>query len=259
MQIFQTDKIRNITNKDEINFESIGKRKTCVFVVTSDTNSTFDFLSTLFFSFLFIKLIKLADSMPDGQLPVETTLLLDEFTNIGRILDVEKKISTTRSRLLNICVIFQNIAQLKNRYDNDVWQEILGNMDTKICMGCGDILTAEYISEYLGVATVETNAVRKEAGFDGNFTYGVENISTNKRNLMNPDELLKMEHDREIIMERSKKPFVCKKFDYSNHPEASKLKDITQEELKEKFKENIEQNSKKIKQKNKVKYSFKDF
>ena len=63
--------------------------------------------------------------MPDGKLPVETTLILDEFTNIGKILDLQKKISTTRSRLLNLCLIFQNIAQLKNRYDNDVWQEIL--------------------------------------------------------------------------------------------------------------------------------------
>jgi len=63
--------------------------------------------------------------MPDGKLPVETTLILDEFTNIGKIMDLQKKISTTRSRLINICLIFQNIAQLKNRYDNDVWQEIL--------------------------------------------------------------------------------------------------------------------------------------
>lgn len=136
LQIFQMDKIRNITNKNEINFESIGTKKTCVFVVTSDTNSTFDFLSTIFFSFLFIKLIKLADSMIDGRLPVETTLILDEFTNIGRIVDFEKKLATTRSRAINIVMIFQNIAQLKNRYDNDVWQEILGNCSTKICMRC---------------------------------------------------------------------------------------------------------------------------
>ena len=134
LQIFQTDKIRNITNRDEINFENIGNKKTCVFVVTSDTNSAFDFLSTLFFSFLFIKLIKQADENPDGKLKVETSLILDEFTNIGRIVDFEKKLATTRSRGINIFMIFQNIAQLKNRYDNDVWQEILGNADTKICM-----------------------------------------------------------------------------------------------------------------------------
>ena len=163
LQIFQTDKIRNITNKDEINFENIGTKKTCIFVVTSDTNSAFDFLSTLFFSFLFIKLIKQADENPDGRLKVETSLILDEFTNIGRIVDFEKKLATTRSRGINIFMIFQNIAQLKNRYDNDVWQEILGNADTKICMGAGDILTAEYITQYLGVSTVETSAIRKEA------------------------------------------------------------------------------------------------
>lgn len=136
LQIFQTDKIRNITNKDEIKFENIGNKKSCVFVVTSDTNSTFDFLSTLFFSFLFIRLIKQADENSNGRLKVETSLILDEFVNIGRIVDFEKKLATTRSRGINIFMIFQNIAQLKNRYDNDVWQEILGNADTKICMGC---------------------------------------------------------------------------------------------------------------------------
>ncbi len=139
LQIFQTDKIRNITNKDEISFENIGNQKSCVFVITSDTNSAFDFLSTLFFSFLFIKLIKQADENANGKLKVETSLILDEFTNIGRIVDFEKKLATTRSRGINIFMIFQNIAQLKNRYDNDVWQEILGNADTKVCMRLSEI------------------------------------------------------------------------------------------------------------------------
>ncbi|MBP3254970.1 MAG: type IV secretory system conjugative DNA transfer family protein [Clostridia bacterium] len=258
LQIFQTDKIRNITNKDEINFEKIGNEKTCIFVVTSDTNSAFDFLSTLFFSFLFIKLIKQADENQSGRLKVETSLILDEFTNIGRIVDFEKKLATTRSRGINIFMIFQNIAQLKNRYDNDVWQEILGNADTKICMGAGDIMTAEYLTKYLGVATVSTNAIRKEAGFDGKFTYGMENVSTNKRNLMNPDELLKLDNNKEIVIVRGRKPFICNKYDYSKHIEVEKLEDVTLEDQKEKFKDNVE-NEKNKKQNKKVKYSFKDF
>ena len=257
LQIFQTDKIRNITNKDEINFESIGNKKTCVFVVTSDTNSAFDFLSTLFFSFLFIKLIKQADMNVNGKLNVETSFILDEFTNIGRIVDFEKKLATTRSRGINIFMIFQNIAQLKNRYDNDVWQEILGNADTKICMGAGDILTAEYITEYLGIATVETNAIKKAAGFDGKFTYGVENISKNKRNLMNPDELLKLDNNKEIVIVRGRKPFICNKYDYSKHDEAEKLEDMTVEEQRIIFKDNVE--SEKNKWQKQVEYSFKDF
>lgn len=256
LQVFQTDKIRNITNKDEIKFEDIGNKKTCIFVVTSDTNSAFDFLSTLFFSFLFIKLIKQADENPSGKLKVETALILDEFTNIGRIVDFEKKLATTRSRGIDIFMIFQNIPQLENRYDKNVGHEILGNADTKIFMGAGDIITAQFISTYLGVSTVETNAIRKEAGFDGNFTYGMQNISTNKRNLMNEDEILKLDNNKEIVIVRGQQPFICNKYDYSKHGEADKLEDMKLEEQMERFKDNVERNKAKNKY---AEYSFEDF
>ncbi len=108
------------------------------------------------------------------------------------------------------------------------------------------------------MATVETNAIRKEAGFDGNFTYGMENISTNKRNLMNPDELLKLDNNKQIVIVRGRKPFICNKYDYSKHSEAVKLEDMTLEEQKEIFKDNINYTKNK-KQGTKVKYSFKDF
>lgn len=87
----------------------------------------------------------------------------------------------------------------------------------------------------------------------------MENIATNKRNLMNPDELLKMDHDKAIVMVRGRKPFICNKYDYSNHPESHKLEDMTIEEQLEKFKENIEKNNKKEFEVKKPKYSFKDF
>lgn len=106
---------------------------------------------------------------------------------------------------------------------------------------------------------METNAIRKEAGFDGNFTYGMANVATNKRNLMNPDELLKMNHNQEVVMIRGRKPFVCNKFDYSQHEESKKLEDMTIEEQKERFKQNIEENKQKTIKTKKVKYSFKDF
>lgn len=121
----------------------------------------------------------------------------------------------------------------------------------------GDILTAEYITEYLGVATVETNAIRKEAGFDGNFTYGMENIATNKRNLMNADELLKLDNKKEIIMVRGRKPFICNKYMYIKHSDYELLEDMSIEEQKEIFKDNLYME--KNKETKKVKYSFKDF
>lgn len=121
----------------------------------------------------------------------------------------------------------------------------------------GDILTAEYITEYLGVATVETNAIRKEAGFDGNFTYGMENIATNKRNLMNADELLKLDNKKEIIMVRGRKPFICNKYMYIKHSDYELLEDMSIEEQKKIFKDNLYME--KNKETKKVKYSFKDF
>lgn len=108
------------------------------------------------------------------------------------------------------------------------------------------------------MATVETNAIRKEAGFDGNFTYGMENIATNKRNLMNPDELLKLDNKKEIVMVRGRKPFICNKYMYIKHSDFKNLEDITLEEQQEIFKENVQlERDKKVEKK--VKYSFKDF
>ena len=121
----------------------------------------------------------------------------------------------------------------------------------------GDILTAEYITEYLGVATVETNAIRKEAGFDSNFTYGMENIATNKRNLMNADELLKLDNKKEIIMVRGRKPFICNKYMYIKHSDYELLEDMSIEEQKEIFKDNLYMEKKK--ETKKGKYSFKNF
>ena len=96
---------------------------------------------------------------------ITSTDLINRGYGVGGIVDFEKKLATTRSRGIDIFMIFQNIPQLENRYNNNIGQEILGNADTKIFMGAGDILTAEYISKYLGVSTVETNAIRKEARF----------------------------------------------------------------------------------------------
>lgn len=149
LQIFQTKKVRQITDKSDIDLRAPGQEKCAYFCVTSDMDSTFDFVAGLFFSFLFIKLIRLADSNPSGKLDIETYFLLDEFPNIGKIPDFEKKLSTMRSRGVNTSIIFQSIAQLKNRYPNDVYQEILGNCDTKVCLGCSEMMSSEYVSKLL--------------------------------------------------------------------------------------------------------------
>lgn len=245
LQIFQTDKINAVTMKNDIDLESIGSRKSACFCISSDMDTTFSFLFSLFFSFLFIKLIRKADRNESGRLDNEVKLMLDEFTNVGKLLDIEVKLSTIRSRALSCIFIFQSITQLQNRYD--VWQELLGNCDTKLVFGCNDMLSATYVSDLLGVSTVETSAIRKEAGFDGKLTLGKQNLSISKRNLSNPDEIIKQNNDELIVIVRGKKALKLKKFDYSNHYLSKEMEEIKIEEYKKKLEinKNFIQNNRK--------------
>jgi len=199
LQIFQNKEVQHLTNIIDIDLTKPAKSKCAYFCITSDMNTTFDFLIGLFFSFLFIKLIDYADNNTTGRCNSEVFFILDEFSNIGQIPDFKKKISTMRSRGVHSAIIFQNIAQLKNRYPNEAWQEILGNCDTHLFLGCNDMLTAEYVSNLLGTATIETLGQNKTLRL---WDESLErlNYSSNRRNLMNPDELLRLPHEKEIII-----------------------------------------------------------
>ena len=188
-------------------------------------DSSRDFLVSLFFTFLFIKLVKYADSRIDGKSENEVFFFLDEFANIGEIPDFNKKISTVRSRGIALIPIVQNIGQIKNRYPMDSWQEIIGNCDIRLCLGAADILTAQYFSDLLGVTTVETQSIRKEGGIEGNLEYGQKNISTLKRHLLNADEILRLPHNQSLVNIRGNKPVLLEKMIYTEHELASKLED----------------------------------
>ena len=150
LQGFQNELVKQVTSETDIDLTLPAKEKCAYFVITSDMDGgTYDFLSSLFYTFLFIKLIRYADSQPNGRCDVDVFMLLDEFANIGAIPEFNKKISTARSRGIGIIPIIQNIAQIKNRYPNDTWQEVIGNCDTRLSLACTDILTAEYISSLL--------------------------------------------------------------------------------------------------------------
>ena len=188
-------------------------------------DSSRDFLVSLFFTFLFIKLVKYADSRIDGKCENDVFFFLDEFANIGEIPDFNKKISTVRSRGIALIPIIQNIGQIKNRYPMDSWQEIIGNCDIRLCLGAADILTAQYFSDLLGVSTVETQSLRKDGGIEGNLEYGQKNISTLKRNLLNADEILRLPHNQLLVNIRGNKPILLDKMIYTEHELASKLED----------------------------------
>ena len=122
LQAFQNEDLQKLTAESDIDL-TLPARKPCIYyVVTSDVDSSNDFLASLFFTFLFIKLVRYADSRPNGKCDVDVFCFLDEFANIGAIPDFNKKISTVRSRGIALIPILQNIGQLKNRYPNDLWQ-----------------------------------------------------------------------------------------------------------------------------------------
>ncbi|GHU78924.1 hypothetical protein FACS1894191_0590 [Clostridia bacterium] len=162
LQVFQNEKIRKITSFNEIDLELPAREKCAYFCITSDQDSAFDFLSSLFFSFLFIRLVRYADTKgKEGRCDVPVTFVLDEFPNIGNIVDFKKKISTIRSRSLQAIICFQNLGQLMNRYPDNEWQEILGNCDCQIALGCTDELTAKYLSDRTGEITIGVSSTSR--------------------------------------------------------------------------------------------------
>lgn len=214
LQIFQLNEIAAITERNDIDFLDLNNKKMIIYCIISDMDTTMSFLNSLFFSFLFIKTIRQADRNENKKLDRHLHIFLDEFANIGQIPDFQQKLSTIRSRAISCSIVCQHIAGLKALYPDDIWQGLIGNCDIKIIMGTNDLLTAQYISDTLGVATVETSSIRKEAAFDGMLDYGAESTSSIARNLMNKDEILRANNDEQIVIIRGYKAFKCKKLRY---------------------------------------------
>ena len=192
--MFQNRDICEITSHDEIDLELPGKKPCAYFCITSDQDSTFDFLSSLFLSFVFIKLVRYADQKCEGgALPVPVHVLGEELCACGVIPDLSRKISVIRSRNISMSCVFQNLAGLQNRYPLNQWQEILGNCDITLFLGCTDALTAEFISDRTGEASINVTSKAKQLN-----TWRVSNYSpqyretsgVGRRKLYTMDEVL---------------------------------------------------------------------
>lgn len=228
LQVFQNKLIRQITSYDEIDLTLPGKEKCAYFCITSDQDSAFDFLSSLFMTFVFIKLVRFADKHgKNGRLPVPVHILADELANTGAILELNKKISVCRSRGLSISCIFQNLPQMQNRYPDNQWQEIIGNCDTQLFLGCTDELTARFISDRSGEVSISVNSQAKQLNTwrVSNYTPEYrETSSVGKRKLLTPDEVLRLPLDQALVILRGQKILKVEKYDYTLHPESKKLK-----------------------------------
>ena len=228
LQVFQADLIKKITTRDEIDLELPGQQRCAYFLVNSDQDSTFDFLASLFLSFCFIKLVRYADKHCEGgELPVSVHILGEELTACGTIPDLARRLSVIRSRNISMSCVFQNLAGLQNRYPQNLWQEILGNCDAQLFLGCTDELTAEFISSRTGLASVAVSSKSKQLGTWRISNYTPEFRETSgvgKRPVLTPDEVLRLPITQALIIIRGQKVLKVDKMDYSKHPESKKLR-----------------------------------
>ena len=213
---FDSKEIAEVTSTDTINFEEIGNKKTAVYVISSDTHTAYDFLLTIFFSQMIQQLYNFADANENKRLKVPTYFILDEFANIGKVPDFDKKISTSRSRGISFSVILQNLDQLEAVYEKS-YETIMGNCDTHVFLGSNSYKTVEYFSKALGEKTIERDSIsiNKDRQY---FRTGLsKSDQVMARALMTPDELRRMDNDLCIIFEKGIKPVKANKFYYFKH------------------------------------------
>ena len=217
LSVFQNSLVDKITKYNEIDLELPGKQPCAYFCIISDSDSSLEFLSSLFFSTLFVRLTNYARRHGEnGRLPIKVNVCLDEFCNIGKILDFKKLISTVRSRGINCQVIAQSVAQLSDRYEKKEWEELIANCDLQLFLGGNDEMTAEYISHKCGVVTIglTNNQMPMPPLFSPilNSTKPYSQTRSNaQRALMLPDEVLRLSNDKCIVLLRGQKPLLLQK------------------------------------------------
>ncbi|NLC88251.1 MAG: type IV secretory system conjugative DNA transfer family protein [Clostridiaceae bacterium] len=212
---FDSKDIAEVTSTDTINFEDIGKKKTAVYVISSDTHTAYDFLLTIFFSQMIQQLYNYAD-LNGGRLQTPVFFILDEFANIGRIPDFDKKISTSRSRGIQFSVILQNLDQLEAIYEKS-YETIIGNCDTHVFLGSNSYKTVEYFSKALGEKTIfrQSKSTNRDKHWHKQGYSDSEQLMA--RALMTPDELRRMDNDDCIIFEKGIKPVKARKYYHFTH------------------------------------------
>ena len=229
LHVLNNSTIQKVISYSEIDLELPGKQKCVYFILVSDQDTTFSFVSSLFFSCLFVKLIRYADQHGiDGRLPVPVQVIGEEWCNsIGYLKDLTKKISTIRSRGCYLTLCIQNLPQLENRYPDNQWLELVGNTDLFVFMGCSDEVTAKYISDRAGECSVCVESQSRMLGSWRISNYTPEfrkTASTGRRKLLTPDEVLRLPLDECLVILRGQKVLKLKKLDYTKLPEYKKLR-----------------------------------
>ena len=214
LAVFDIAELREVTSYDELELDTLGDRKTALFLIMSDTDDSFNFLISMCYTQLFNLLCEKADDVYGGRLPVHVRCLIDECANIGQIPKLEKLVATIRSREISACLVLQAQSQLKAIYKDNA-DTIIGNMDTSIFLGGKEPTTLKELVAVLGKETIDTYNTGENRGREISHSLNYQKLG---KELMSQDELAVMDGGKCILQLRGVRPFLSDKYDITKHP-----------------------------------------
>ena len=214
LAVFDIAELREVTSYDELELDTLGDKKTALFLIMSDTDDSFNFLISMCYTQLFNLLCEKADDVYGGRLPVHVRCLIDECANIGQIPKLEKLVATIRSREISACLVLQAQSQLKAIYKDNA-DTIIGNMDTSIFLGGKEPTTLKELEAVLGKETIDTYNTGESRGRETSHSLNYQKLG---KSLMSQDELAVMDGGKCILQLRGVRPFLSDKYDITKHP-----------------------------------------
>ena len=214
LAVFDIAELREVTSYDELELDTLGDRKTALFLIMSDTDDSFNFLISMCYTQLFNLLCEKADDVYGGRLPVHVRCLIDECANIGQIPKLEKLVATIRSREISACLVLQAQSQLRAIYKDNA-DTIIGNMDTSIFLGGKEPTTLKELAAVLGKETIDTYNTGESRGRETSHSLNYQKLG---KELMSQDELAVMDGGKCILQLRGVRPFLSDKYDITKHP-----------------------------------------
>ena len=211
---FDISELREITSYDELELDTLGDKKTALFLIMSDTDATFNFLISMIYTQMFNLLCEKADDVYGGRLPVHVRCLIDEAANIGQIPNLEKFVATIRSREISACLVLQAKSQLKAIYKDNA-DTIIGNMDSQIFLGGSEKTTLKDLNEVLGKETIDMYNTGESRGSQQSYNMNYQKLG---HDLMSMDQLAVMDGSKCIVQVRGVRPFFSDKYDLTQHP-----------------------------------------
>lgn len=203
-----------MTAYDELQLDTLGDKKTALFLIMSDTDATFNFLISMIYTQLFNLLCEKADDVYGGRLPVHVRCLIDEMANIGQIPNLEKLVATIRSREISACLVLQAQSQLKAIYKDNA-DTIIGNMDSRIFLGGSEPTTLKELNQALGKETIDTYNTSNTRGNSPSYGLNYQKLG---KDLASVDELAVLDGSKCILQLRGVRPFLSDKYDLTQHP-----------------------------------------